>query len=131
MAVPERVDGVDAREQKRYKNSFLHPTVLVPCVADVEELWPLNAKAPRLEVANPPNDNGVLPMVKWGGVSPGLIVGIGKAGYGITKALGIIKPSEPRKYPKNADGKWTNPMHVANPIAMQVNRSIVLSCENV
>ena len=103
VAVPERVDGVDAREQKRYKNSFLHPTVLVPCVADVEELWPLNAKAPRLEVANPPNDNGVLPMVKWGGVSPGLIVGIGKAGYGITKALGdhqtkrAIKIAEKRR----------------------------------
>ena len=59
MAVAERVDGVDAREKKRYKNSFLHPTVLVPCVADVEALWPLNTNAQRLDVENPPNDNGV------------------------------------------------------------------------
>ena len=62
-----------------------------------------------------------------GGVSPGLIVGIGKAGYGITKALGIIKPSEPSKLPKNVDVKWNK----ANGNAMRVNRSIVLSCENV
>ena len=55
-----------------------------------------------------------------GGVSPGLIVGIGKAGYVITKALGVIKPREPGKYPQNADGKWTNPMHVANPNPMDL-----------
>ena len=60
VAVAERVDGVDAREQKkRYKNSFLPPTVLVPCLADVEALWLLNENAPRPDVANPPNDNGV------------------------------------------------------------------------
>ena len=45
--------------KKRYKNSFLPPTVLVPCVADVEALWLLNANAPRSDVANPQNDNGV------------------------------------------------------------------------
>ena len=59
VAVAERVDGVDAREKKRYKNSFLHQTVLVPCVANVEALWPLNANSPRPDVANSPNDNGV------------------------------------------------------------------------
>ena len=61
VAVAEHADGVDAREQKRYKNSVLHPTVPIPCVAVVETLWPLgaNANAPRLHVANPPNDNGV------------------------------------------------------------------------
>ena len=61
-AVAEHADGVDAREQKkRYKNSVLPPTVLVPCVAVVETRWPLgaNANAPRLDVANPPNDHGV------------------------------------------------------------------------
>ena len=62
-----------------------------------------------------------------GGVSPGLIVGIVKDGYGITKALGIIKPSEPSKLPKNADVKWNK----ANGNDMRVNHSIVLSCENV
>ena len=57
-----------------------------------------------------------------GGVSPGLIVGIGKAGYGITKALPSPKPS---KLPKNADVKWDK----ANGNAKQVNRLIVLSCK--
>ena len=58
VAVVERVDFVDARE-KRYKNSFIHQTVLVTCVADFEAIWPLNANAPRRDVANPPNNNGV------------------------------------------------------------------------
>ena len=67
-AVAKREDGVDAREKKRYKNSFLPPKVLVPCVADVEALWLLdvNANTPRPDVAHPPNDNGVGPIVKWG-----------------------------------------------------------------
>ena len=56
-----------------------------------------------------------------GGVLPGLIVGIGKAGYG------IIKPSEPSKLLKNADGKWNQ----ANGNAMRGNHLIVRSCENV
>ena len=61
VAVAEHADGVDAREQKRYENSVLPLTVLVPCVAVVETRWPLgaNANAPRLDVANPPNDHGV------------------------------------------------------------------------
>ena len=62
VAVAEHADGVDAREQKkRYKNSVLPPTVLVPCVAVVETQWPLgaNANAPRLDVVHPPNDHGV------------------------------------------------------------------------
>ena len=60
VAVVELVDGDDARE-KRYKNSFLPPTVLVPCVVDVETLWAPNenSNAPRHDVANPLNDNGV------------------------------------------------------------------------
>ena len=59
------------------------------------------------------------------GFSPGLIVGIGKTGYGITKPWGIIKPREPSKLPKNADVKWDK----ANGNAKQVNRLIVLSCK--
>ena len=61
VAVAEHADGVDAREQKRYKNSCLPPTVPIPCVAVVETLWPLgaNANAPRLDVDHPPNDHGV------------------------------------------------------------------------
>ena len=66
VAVAERVDGIDAREKKRYKNSVLPPIVLVLCVVDVKALWPLNANAnaPRLDVANPPKDHGVGPTVK-------------------------------------------------------------------
>ena len=59
VAVAERVDGVDALEKKRYKNGVIYPTVLVPCVADVEALWLLNANEPRLDVVNPLNDNGI------------------------------------------------------------------------
>ena len=50
-AVAEHVDGVDASEQKGYKNSCLPSTGLVPCVADVHTPWLLdaNADAPRLD----------------------------------------------------------------------------------
>jgi len=61
----ERADVVHAREKKDIKNSSIHPTVPVTRVADVEAPWLPNAKAnananaPRLDVANSPNDNGV------------------------------------------------------------------------
>ena len=42
VAVAERVDVVDAREKTK---GVLHSTVLVPCVADVEAIWPLKANA--------------------------------------------------------------------------------------
>ena len=47
-----------ARGRGRYKNSFINQVVLVACVADVEAIWLLNANEIRLDVANPPNDNG-------------------------------------------------------------------------
>ena len=61
VAVAEPVDGVDAREKKRYKTRILPSTVPKPCVADVEAVWPLdaNANAPRPDVDPPPNDEGV------------------------------------------------------------------------
>ena len=49
VAVAEHVDGVDARE-KRYKNSVFPPTIPVPCVANVEAQWPLNANANDVDV---------------------------------------------------------------------------------
>ena len=49
VAVAEHVDGVDARE-KRYKNSVFPPTVPVPCVANVEERWALDASANDVDV---------------------------------------------------------------------------------
>ena len=53
--VAEHADGVDAREQKRYKNSVLPLIVLVPCAANVDTRWPLDANADaRLDV-----DHGV------------------------------------------------------------------------
>ena len=52
-----------------------------------------------------------------GGVSPGLIVGIGKAGYGITKAIGEHQQKRAKK--------------ISNGNAMRGNRLIVRSCENV
>ena len=93
VAVAEHADGVEPvdevpvlREQKKgYKNSVLPSTVLVPCVAVVETRWPLdgNANAPRLDVAHPPNDHGV---VKWG-VSRQLSL------WGLAKpAMGSPKP---------------------------------------
>ena len=59
----EPADGVYAREQKGYKNRDLPSTVQYPCVANVNTRWLGNANAPRLDVAHPPNDDGV---VKWG-----------------------------------------------------------------
>ena len=49
VAVAEHADGVDG--EKDIKNSVLPPTVLVPCVANVDTRWPLdaNANAPRLD----------------------------------------------------------------------------------
>ena len=57
-AVAEHADGVDPREQKRYKNSVLPPTVLVPCVANVEALCVANVEAPNAN-ASRPDDNHV------------------------------------------------------------------------
>ena len=60
VAVAEPVD--EAREKKRYKNSVLPLIVPVPCVANVEARWALDASAntPRPDVAHPPNDHGVV-----------------------------------------------------------------------
>ena len=58
VGVAEQADGVDARTKKRYKNSVLPSTVLVPCVANVEALCVANVEAPN---ANAPrlDDNNV------------------------------------------------------------------------
>ena len=47
-AVAEPV--ADAREKKRYKNRVLPRIVPVPCVANVEARWALDANAPRPDV---------------------------------------------------------------------------------
>ena len=59
-----------------------------------------------------------------GGVSTGLIIGIGKAGYGITRALGMIKANKPRKSVFDA----CEQLNKANAKNMQANHLIVLSC---
>ena len=63
VAVAEHADGVEpVDEDVVYKKSVLPPIVPVPCVANVDTRWLLdaNANAPRLDVAHPPNDHGVL-----------------------------------------------------------------------
>ena len=62
---------------------------------------------------------------QMGGVSPGLLVGIGKAGYGITKAIGEHQTKRAIKIAEKRRRKWNK----ANGNAMRVNRSIVLSCD--
>ena len=52
-----------------------------------------------------------------GGVSPGLLIRIGKVGYGITKALGEHQTKESSKLRKNVDEKWNK----ANLKDMQAN----------
>ena len=51
-AVAERVDGVEALEQKAIKNSERLLIVPVSCVANVEMPWPIDAiaNAPWLDV---------------------------------------------------------------------------------
>ena len=59
VVVAEHADGADAREQKkRYKNSVFPPTVLVPCVANVEALCVANVEAPNVNAPRP-DDNHV------------------------------------------------------------------------
>ena len=80
----EPADGAYAREQKGYKNSVL-PSTVPKCVVVVDTRWPLdgNANAPRLDIATPPNDHGV---VRWG-VSRRLSL------WGLAKpAMGSPKP---------------------------------------
>ena len=62
-----------------------------------------------------------------GGVGVGLPVGILKAGYGITKAIGDHQTKRAIKIGENVDGKWLQ----ANGKNMQGNRLIVRSCEKI
>ena len=86
---------VDACEKK--KNGFIHQTVLVTCVADVEAIWPVNANAPRLDVVKSAKRQRHMTFGQVGGVSRGLIVGIGKAGYAMTKSLGEHQTKRAKK----------------------------------
>ena len=101
----EPADGAYAREQKGYKNSVL-PSTVPKCVVVVDTRWPLdgNANAPRLDIA-PPAKRPRRGQV--GGVAPALIVGIGKAGYGITKALGEHQQKQAKKI---SDKRWRDYM---------------------
>ena len=60
-----------------------------------------------------------------GGVSPGLTVGIGKAGYRITKAIGEHQQKRAKKYQINAGVI----IFQANGNPMEVNRLIVPLCK--
>ena len=65
--------------------------------------WDANANAPRLDVDHPPKRPRRVTYSQVGGVSPGLIVGIGKAGYGITKAIGEHQQKRAKKI---SDKRW-------------------------
>ena len=92
-------------------------------MADVEAEWPLdaNANAPRLSVADLPNDEGV----KWGVSGLACLSGFSKLVMGSPKPLGIINKSEPKPLLTNAHESG-NP---ANGNAMRGNRLFVPSCE--
>ena len=60
-----------------------------------------------------------------GGVSPALIVGIGKAGYGITKAIGEHQQKRAKKI---SDKRWRDYLS-GNENPMEGNRLIVPLCE--
>ena len=123
MAVAvDEVPGL-RKQKKRYKNSVLPPTVLVPCVAVVKARWPLdaNVNAPRLD--DPPNDDGV---VKWGVSRQRSLWGLAKPAMGLPKLSGSINKRVPRKYPINAGVI----IFQANGNLMEGNRLIVPLCEN-
>ena len=90
MAVAERVDGVDAPEKKRYKNSVLHSNRSSTMCGQCRSVRASGRKRKRTTTRRRPPAKRPRRMTygQVGGVSPGLIVGIGKAGYGITKAIG-------------------------------------------
>ena len=92
VAVAEHADGAEPvdevavlREQKKGIKTVASLPPSQKCVAVVDIRWPpdANANAPRLVVAHPPNDDGV---VKWG-VSRQLSL------WGLAKpAMGSPKP---------------------------------------
>ena len=85
-AVAEHADGVDAREQKKkdIKNSVLPPTVPVPMCGRCRNAMAPRRKRKRTTRRRPRR----VTYSQVGGVGVGLPVGILKAGYGITKAIG-------------------------------------------
>ena len=118
-AAAERVDGVDAREKKDIKQCPPSHRPSTMCGRCRGAMAPRRKRKRTTTRRRPPAKRPrYITHGQVGGVSPGLIVGIGKAGWGITKALGIIKPGEPSKLLKNADGKWNQ----ANGNAMRGNR---------
>ena len=100
---PSTRTGPTPVNKKRYKNSVLPPTVLVPmCGRCPNEMAPRRKRkrttTRRRPPAKRPRRNGQV-----GGVGVGLPIGILKAGYGINKAIGdhqtkrAIKIAEKRR----------------------------------
>ena len=126
MAVAEPVDEVPGlrKQKKGIKTASFLPPSQKKCVVVVDTQWPLdaNANAPRLDVAHPPNDHGV---VKWGVSRQRSLWGLAKPAMGLPKPSGSINKSVPRKYPINAGVI----IFQANGNPMEGNRLIVPLCE--
>ena len=89
-AVAEHADGVDACEQKGYKNSSLPSTVQLPMCGECQNtMAPRRKRKRRTTRRRPPAKRPRrVTYSQVGGVGVGLHIGILKAGYGITKAIG-------------------------------------------
>ena len=83
-------DGAVAVTKKRYKNSVLPPTVLVPMCGRCRNAMAPRRKRKRTTTRRRPPAKRPRRMTygQVGGVGVGLPIGILKAGYGITKAIG-------------------------------------------
>ena len=98
VAVAEHADGAEpVDEVVVYKNSGLPSTVPKMCGRCGHAM----ARKRKRSTTRRPAKRRRRGQV--GGVSPGLIVGIGKAGYGITKAIGEHQQKRAKKI---SDKRW-------------------------
>ena len=121
----DEVPGLREQKKKGIKTASFLPPSQKKCVVVVDTQWPLdaNANAPRLDVAHPPNDHGV---VKWGVSRQRSLWGLAKPAMGLPKPSGSINKRVPRKYPINAGVI----IFQANGNPMEGNRLIVPLCKN-
>ena len=108
VAVAEPVDEVPGlrKQKKRYKNSGLFFTVPKMCGRCGHAMAPRRKRKRTTTRRRSPAKRPRRPS-QVGGVSPALIVGIGKAGYGITKALGEHQQKQAKKI---SDKRWRDYM---------------------
>ena len=98
VAVAEPVAGADVRKKAIKTASFLPPSQITMCG---------RRKRKRTTTRRRRSPAKRSRYSQVGGVSPGLIVGIGKAGYGITKAIGEHQQKRAKKI---SDKRWRDYM---------------------